>query len=74
VDDFFRISRLIELILYGLAAAYLGHQIGKPPEQRHWHKLKRRLKRPTDKSLDVCEGAPHEPDTANNDSDQRDVQ
>jgi hypothetical protein len=62
VDDLFKVSKLIELLLYGAATAYLGHQFGKPREERHWHKLKRRLKRPTDKSLDVCNRSSDEPD------------
>jgi hypothetical protein len=53
MDDFFRVGRLIELLLYGAATAYLGHQFGKPPEQRHWRRIKRKLsKKPSDADVD----------------------
>jgi hypothetical protein len=65
MDDFFKVSKLVELLLYGAAAAYLGHQFGKPPEARHWHRIKRRLKRRSDKSLDVCNRPDNDTDLTN---------
>ncbi len=77
MDDLFRISKLIELLLYGLACIYLGHQWAKPPEQRHYNRLRKPFKKRTDadvmdvtkppiaKSLDVCNRPDDDTDLSN---------
>lgn len=51
------------LLLYGGAAFYLGMQFDRRPEERHWHRLRKRLSRR--KTEDVPE-FPHEPDIDGN--------
>lgn len=63
MDDLFRVSKLVELLLLAGAAFYLGNQFGKPKEVRHWHRLRRRITKPriADK-YDVCHRSDDEPD------------
>jgi hypothetical protein len=62
VDDLFRVSKLVELLLLAGASFYLGNQFGKPKEVRHWHRLRRRITKPR-MALppDVCNRSDDEP-------------
>lgn len=43
MTDLLHFTKLIELLLYGAACVYIGHQTAKPKEQRHWRKIRNKL-------------------------------
>lgn len=43
MTDLLHFTKLIEMLLFGAACFYIGHQTAKPKEQRHWRKIRNKL-------------------------------
>lgn len=43
MNELLHLTKLAELLLLCAASFYVGHQTAKPKEERHWHKLKKKL-------------------------------
>ena len=45
MNELLHLTKLAELLLLCAASFYVGHQTAKPPEARHWTKIKKLIKR-----------------------------